>query len=127
MFVIFIYTFFKFKKEELIMKKFQRTIAAIAAMAMAISAMSIASFAEDVVTEPEGEETTTTGLTGEGSFEGVVEATKYNVVLPTVPDGGEDMYNFILDPQGLIKETEAAKYEAATFENGKYLFFKNIM
>lgn len=108
------------------MKKFQRTIAAIAAMAMAISAMSIASFAEDAVTEPEGEETTTTtGLTGEGSFEGTVEATKYNVVLPTVPTGSEDMYNFILDPQGLIKETEAAKYEAATFEDGKYLFFKN--
>lgn len=108
------------------MKKFQRSIAAIAAMAMAISAMSIASFAEDVVAEPEGEETTTTtGLTGEGSFEGVVEATKYNVVLPTVPAGSEDMYNFILDPQGLIKETEAAKYEAATFEDGKYLFFKN--
>ncbi len=107
------------------MKKFQRSIAAIAAMAMAISAMSIASFAEDAVTEPEGEETTTTtGLTGEGSFEGTVEATKYNVVLPTVPTGSEDMYNFILDPQGLIKETDAAKY-SATFEDGKYLFFKN--
>ena len=111
------------------MRKFQRTIAAIAAVATAISAMSIASFAEgeETPTTNEGQSSLSgTAVEGDGSFEGTVEKVKYNIILPTQPAETTTMYDFILDPQGLIAATSATKYSGATFEADKYLFFKNL-
>ncbi len=112
------------------MRKFKRSIAAIAAMATAISAMSIASFAEGETQTPatEGQSSLTgSTVTGSGTFEGTVESVKYNMILPTTPAAG--FYDFILDPQGLIEETGADRfgdaYDADDFADNKFLFFKN--
>ena len=116
------------------MKKFQRTIAAIAAVATAISAMSIASFAEDAFpNEGESSVAAAAAVEGEGTFEGTVESIKYNMILPTVPAENTALYNFILDPQDLIRQTKAASlgvdaaaYEDSLLEAGKYLYFKHV-
>lgn len=58
---------------------------------------------------------------GTGGIEGVVNMDVYTAILPTEAD---DAYNYIADPQGLIRKTDAAKYSGATFGEGT-LFFKN--
>lgn len=65
-----------------------------------------------------------TGTTsGTGELEGTVDTEVYVVVLPTIstPD---TTFNFILDPEGLIAKTNAARYNK-TFEEGATLFFEN--
>ena len=51
--------------------------------------------------------------TGTGTSEGHVEAKKMNVVLPTITEGTTP-FGYIMDPEGLILETEGAKYESGT-------------
>lgn len=62
---------------------------------------------------------------GEGSGTGgldVVEQTDiFKVELPTAGT----TFNYILDPTGVIAETDAAKYEGKAFEPGKTLYFYN--
>ncbi len=58
---------------------------------------------------------------GVGEVEGSVKQDIYQVVLPTVTD---NMFNFIIDPQGLINKTEGAAYDGKTFEEGGTLFFE---
>ncbi len=60
---------------------------------------------------------------GRGFFEGVADPGPYSVIMPT---GHEDMYHFIMDPQGLIEGSAAAAYPGKTFEKGQTLYFKNI-
>lgn len=57
--------------------------------------------------------------TGIGEVEGSVKQDIYQVVLPTVT---EDMFNFIIDPQGLINKTDGAAYDGKSFEEGGTLF-----
>lgn len=59
--------------------------------------------------------------TGVGEVEGSVQQDIYQVVLPTVT---EDMFDFIIDPQGLINKTGGAAYDGKSFEEGGTLFFK---
>ena len=55
-----------------------------------------------------------TGSTsGDGTSEGHVEQKKVYVVLPTVPEN-DTTFNYTMDPEGLIGETEGAKYESGT-------------
>lgn len=58
--------------------------------------------------------------TGTGEVEGTVRQDIYQVELPTATD---DMFDFIIDPQGLINKTNGAAYEGKTFEEGGTLFF----
>lgn len=60
--------------------------------------------------------------TGTGAVEGIVEEKSiWSVTLPTEVG---TVFNFKLDPQGLIVKTSQAAYgESATFESGKSLFF----
>lgn len=62
---------------------------------------------------------------GDGSGSGgldVVEQTDiFKVELPTAGTA----FNYILDPTGVIAETDAAKYEGKAFEPGKTLYFYN--
>lgn len=61
--------------------------------------------------------------TGEGELEGVLNSNVYDVVLPTVTD---TTFDFILDPEGLIKATAGERYgDTEQFEDGASLFFKN--
>ena len=89
--------------------KFRKVLAAILAGTMVLGSGVVANAAEG-----SGE--------GSGSLD-VVEATDvFNVVLPT--DSG-NQFDYILDPTGIIAETDAAKYASASFIPGKTMYFRN--
>ncbi len=93
-------------------RSFKKGTAAALTAALMLSS-SMAAFAA----EQEG------SLTGTGELEGTLSTDVFSVVLPTVSDT-DTTFNFILDPEGLISATGAAKYNA-TFEEGSTLFFAN--
>lgn len=59
--------------------------------------------------------------TGTGKLEGTIPTDIFQIVLPTSAD---DVFDFILDPQGLINETDGAAYGGKKFEEDATLFFK---
>ncbi len=59
--------------------------------------------------------------TGVGEVEGSVKTDIYQVILPANTDG---VFDFILDPQGLINKTDAAAYDGKKFEAGSTVFFE---
>lgn len=58
---------------------------------------------------------------GVGELEGIVKTDVYQVVMPTETEG---IFDFILDPQGLINATDGAAYEGKKFEKDSTVFFK---
>lgn len=101
-------------------KGFRKAIASVLAVTMVLGS-SIMSFAGDV-TPSEGVSNNTT-LTASGNFEGHVEKSVVNVTLPTV---SADNYNFIIDPEALIQQTDGKRYPNATFDtNAKGVYFAN--
>lgn len=58
---------------------------------------------------------------GMGEFEGSVKTDIFQIVMPTDTEG---VFNFILDPQGLINKTDGAAYKGKTFEKDSTVFFK---
>ena len=62
---------------------------------------------------------------GAGSLDIVEKADVFKVVLPSIPESGDTTFNYILDPTGVIKSTEAEKYNGATFADGKTVYFAN--
>lgn len=101
-------------------KGFRKAIASVLAVSMVLGS-SIMSFAGDV-TPSEGVSNNTT-LTASGNFEGHVEKSVVNVTLPTV---SADNYNFIIDPEALIQQTDGKRYPNATFDtNAKGVYFAN--
>lgn len=46
-----------------------------------------------------------------------------SVGIPVVPEGEKSPFDFILDPQGLIYETDAMRYGGGTVEEGATLLF----
>lgn len=58
---------------------------------------------------------------GVGELEGIVKTDVYQVVMPTETEG---IFDFILDPQGLINATGGAAYEGKKFEKDSTVFFK---
>lgn len=60
---------------------------------------------------------------GTGTVEGVVKKDVFNVVLPTESTANSALA-FILDPQGLIKETSGSAHTGKTFEDAT-LYFPN--
>lgn len=48
-----------------------------------------------------------------------------SVGIPVVPEGEKSPFDFILDPQGLIYETDAMRYGGGTVEEGATLLFHN--
>lgn len=61
--------------------------------------------------------------TGDGELEGTVSTDVVSVVLPSIAVD-DTTFDFILDPEGLIDATGAARYNSATFGTGT-LFFAN--
>lgn len=101
-------------------KGFRKAIASVLAVTMVLGS-SIMSFAGDV-TPSEGVSNNTT-LTASGNFEGHVEKSVVNVTLPTV---SADNYNFIIDPEALIQQTDGKRYPNATFDpTAKGVYFAN--
>lgn len=58
---------------------------------------------------------------GTGGIEGIVKTDVYTAVLPTE---ATTAYDYIADPQGLIRKTNAVKYSGKTFGDGT-IFFEN--
>lgn len=84
-----------------------KKILAAALAATMVFGSSISVFADDPVTSGSTD--------GAGASEGHLEKEVLNVVLPTVPDGSTP-FNYTMDPERLIRETEGAKYaEGTTF------------
>lgn len=101
------------------MKGFTKKVLAGLLSATLVMSSSMVAFAA------EGDEGNTGTSTGTGTLEGILNTDVFDVELPTVPEN-DTTFDFIVDPEGLIAETEALKYSGATFEEGKILFFKNI-
>lgn len=97
------------------MKGFTKKLMAGALAASMVMSTSLVAFAEDPA--PAGTGTSS----GSGSLEGVVETDVYTADLPTQ---STTAYNYIVDPQGLIRKTNAAAYSGKTFDEGT-LFFPN--
>lgn len=94
-------------------------------MALALTGAMLISPLSVSATEIDDESAATGDITGSGNVEGIVNKDVFKVVLPTVATD-DTTFNFILDPQGLIKDTNGAKYTNATFdEEAKGLYFAN--
>lgn len=76
---------------------------------------------EHLVMLVRADEPTQASATGKGQIEGIVQPYVYQVVLPTYVDGA---FDFIMDPQHLIEETNGAAYNGSSFEKGATVFFK---
>ena len=48
-----------------------------------------------------------------------------SVALPAISEGGECPFDFVIDPQGLIYATDAAKYGGGKVEEGATILFRN--
>lgn len=88
-------------------QRFRRHVVWILTLLIMLS-FSIATSAEDVTQKRSNVSEST-------------ETERYQVVVPTDVDG---MFDFILDPQGLINETNAAMYDGESFEADSTVFFK---
>lgn len=66
------------------------------------------------------EETGQANASGVAQMEGFIKPDVYQVVLPTDVNG---IFDFVLDPQKLIEETNAEAYGGKTFEKGATVFF----
>lgn len=77
---------------------------------------STAVFAADTTTS-----TGTGNSTGDGKVEGVLDKEVYSVTLPTV---AEKTYDFILDPQDLISQTNNEAYSGAAFNGDTGMYFQ---
>lgn len=98
------------------MKGFTKKAMVGTVVASMVMSSSLVAFAAD----PTPAETGTSG--GSGEIEGVVDTSVYNAVLPTE---STTAYDYIVDPQGLIRKTNAAKYEGKEFGEGT-VFFENV-
>lgn len=89
-------------------KKFL-AVSLIASMVMGSSAVAFAADQRDEAS-------------GTGNVEYVAKGDVFNVVFPTVPEDST-MFDYIVDPDGLIAKTSADKYGNKTFEAGQTLYF----
>jgi len=66
----------------------------------------------------------TGGAVAGGEIEGIVADDVYNAVLPVNGEAVTD-FTYIVDPQGLIRATDAKAYNGADFEEGATVYFNN--
>ena len=84
-----------------------------------VAAMTVGSSVVALASDAKGE------LSGAGNLEQLEAMDIFQVKLPTITDG-QTTFDYILDPNGLIKESgENGKYGTETFEEGATLYFKN--
>lgn len=123
------------------MKNYKKILAATLAMTMVAgsSVMAAAPSNKSYVSANDFEATTSSDATGTvngtGGMEGQVSEDVFCVVVPSSVQGNNaatfDGFNFVMDPQKLITQTEAAKYVTGSnitadgFVPGKTLYFVN--
>lgn len=91
-----------------------RKMKKVIAFALA-SAMVIGSSGAISANEPEQD-----AASGVGQMEGIIKPDIYQVILPTDVN---KVFDFVMDPQKLIEETNAAAYGGKTYEKGATVFF----
>ena len=96
--------------------RFKRFVTIILAVSMVLGSTVVA-MASDSTSSP-----ASATLSGNGQYEGHLEKKVFSVTLPTA---ASDAFDFTFDPEGLITETNGARYSDRTFENGKTVYFKN--
>ncbi len=91
----------------------KRFLAVLMATSMVLG-NSVVALAEEKTTSPaQG------SLDGTVTVEGVVDPDVFDVVLPTVSSTEvKDAFNFVMDPQGLIEATNAARYTSTNAATG---------
>lgn len=95
------------------MKNYMRQIAGAMAAILVLSS-SVVALAEE---KREG------STTGKGDLDIVEDSDIFDVVMPVVSEE-KSVFNYIIDPTGVIEDTDAAKYGPdADFETGQTLFF----
>ncbi len=87
-----------------------RKILAVSLIASMVMGSSSVAFAEDKKAE----------ASGSGSVEYVAEGDVFDVIFPVAAEG---TFDYILDPQGLIVDTNNEKYAGMTFEANQTLYF----
>lgn len=94
------------------MSKYRKVLAAILAATMVLGSGVVANAAEG-------------SGSGSGDLDIVENLEIFNVILPTT--SAEEQFNYILDPTGVIQETNAEKYgaTASNFTGTGNMFFKN--
>lgn len=102
-------------------RKFVTKIVALTMASAVMVSPLTAQAADKEVTDPD---TATGTVEGSGNVEAIVDTDVFSVVLPTVEDHG-DTFDFILDPQEVIKSTNNAAYEDATFNDHTGVYFNN--
>lgn len=102
-------------------KKFVTKIVALAMASAVMVAPVTAQAADTEVTDPD---TATGTVQGSGEVEAIVDKDVFAVVLPTVADHAST-FNFILDPQEVIKSTSNAAYANATFNDHTGVYFNS--
>lgn len=121
------------------MLNYKKYLAAALAATMVVGSSTIAFAAttpsnfemsgSDVVVSDKDADSAKGTIDGTGKVEGYVEQEVFKVEVPTIPTGST-LFNFILDPQGLIEATNGAAYNTAagsnvTFTTGTTMYFKN--
>lgn len=104
----------KIKEDESMSNKLRKVLAAILAGTMVLGS--------GVVANAAGGEST-----GEGTLDQVKDKEVFSVVLPTTQETA-NIFDYILDPTGVIAQTNAEKYSktaTASFTPGKTMYFKN--
>lgn len=100
------------------MKLTKKLTALFLTLAMALS-LCVCVNASDLTALPSAEQKSESEITSEVS----PTSTVYKLVFPTAAD---NVFDFILDPNNLIRNTHAAAYSGATFsDTAGHLFFKN--
>ena len=100
------------------MKLTKKLTALFLTLAMALS-LCVCVNASDLTALPSAAQTSESEITSEVS----PTSTVYKLVFPTASD---NVFDFILDPSNLIRNTHAAAYSNATFnDTAGHLFFKN--
>ena len=100
------------------MKQFKKLIACVLAATLVLGSTTVVFGAEN---------SQTGSLGGGADLEGVVNREVFSVEAPTVaylPDATGSVYNFILDPEGLIEETEEGNYAGADFVTYGSMYFQ---
>lgn len=95
------------------MKSYKRLLAAGMVASMVLG-NSVLAFAAD-----EGGETS-----GSGQLDIVEQTDIFKVEVPVIPEN-DTTFNYILDPTGVIKETNAEKYAGKKFAENQTLYFAN--
>lgn len=121
------------------MLNYKKYLAAALAATMVVGSSTVAFAAtspsnfemsgSDVKTEDRDADKATGTINATGKVEGYVEQEVFKVEVPTIPEKST-LFNFILDPQGLIEATQGAAYNTAagsnvTFTTNTTMYFKN--